>query len=687
MAVQKLVTHHDALRLRCRWEEGRCHQFQLEDEPQNAFTLADLNGLSASEQSTAIEDCAGQIQASLSLTEGPMIRVGLFETTIGAGRLLIVIHHLAVDRVSWSVLLEDLLSAYRQAGSGQSIELPAKTTSFREWAKRLGDFARTPELEPDRGYWEKVVAHPIARLPVNFASGVNDAASMETVVVSLSDTETRELLQQVPAAYRTQINDVLLTALAQAFSRWTGQDSLLVSLEGHGREPLFEDVDLSRTVGWFTSLFPIRLTLDGASEPGAALKSIKEQLRRIPRKGISYGLIRYLDGDAQLAARLGSLSPEVSFNYFGQLDQLIPPGAPLGIAPESAGPFQSLRARRAHLLDVSGRVQGGRLQVVWMYSRNRHLRSTIDGLAASFAHRLRALIEHCRLPESFGYTPSDFELVEIDQATLDRVAGAARDIEDIYPLAPLQSGMLFHSLFAPDSGMYFEQLACRISGETFNADSFRRAWQKAIDRHSILRTAFVSEGVSGTEALQVVRRRASLPWEFQDWRALGSTEQGRNLESFLETDRNRGLDLTQAPLMRCALIRVAEDGWHFVWSYHHLVVDGWSMPLLLREVLLSYRSLALGRNLALTGIWPLRRALTSSVRDRIGTTSPGSACRTRPNPRGTGRRLFAVSRRPPPCLSNVGSPSATTRTGTERASSRWPPCRPRAWKVRPADIS
>jgi len=214
----------------------------------------------------------------------------------------------------------------------------------------------------------------------------------------------------------------LLTALVQAVARWTGSRSVLVDLEGHGREDLFDDVDVSRTVGWFTTAFPVSLDLGDADGPGEALKMVKEQLRRVPQRGIGYGLLCYLCEDEEVAKQLQALpQPEISFNYMGQLDRALPEGSPFGPACESRGADRSLRGKRSHLLEINGSIAGGRLRLEWTYSENLHRRATIERLVQDFAEALRAIIAHCQSPEAGGVTPSDFPLAGLDQKKLDKV--------------------------------------------------------------------------------------------------------------------------------------------------------------------------------------------------------------------------------------------------------------------------
>jgi amino acid adenylation domain-containing protein/FkbH-like protein/non-ribosomal peptide synthase protein (TIGR01720 family)/FkbM family methyltransferase len=424
-ALHKLLYHHDALRLRFLQQAGQWQQYNSDVWDKISLEIADLSNLKQTEQSKAIELQAEEIQRSLNLENGPLLRVVLFNFGKSSpGRLLIVIHHLAVDGISWRILLEDLSQAYKQLDNGKNIQLPIKTTSFQDWAIRLQDYGADPELHSELDYWLHSSSFTVTSLPLDSPAveSENTVGSSRIVSVSLSREQTRALLQDVPVAYNTQINDVLLTALVQVFARWTGNDSLLLELEGHGREDLFEDVDLSRTVGWFTSIFPICLKLAGLQHPGEALKSVKEQLRRIPNRGIGYGILRYLSHDAAINKQLGLLpQPQVSFNYLGQFDQTHL--APLGwkYAQESSGSIHSPKGQRRHLLNVSGLVIEGRLQLDWKYSLAFHHQATVENLANNYVKTLTAIVEHCLSPEAGGYTPSDFPEVDFSQEALDEL--------------------------------------------------------------------------------------------------------------------------------------------------------------------------------------------------------------------------------------------------------------------------
>src|SRR5262249_31619906 len=319
---------------------------------------------------------------------------------------------------------------------------------------------------------------------------------------------------------------------------------------GHGREEIGSDIDVSRTVGWFTTVFPVLLDVAGAAGPGEALRAVKEQLRGVPRRGLGYGLLLYLSGDETVAAALrGRRRAGVGFNSRGQLDRVLPPGTPLALAREASGAMQSRHGRRPHLFDLVAGVVDGRLQVNWIYSGDVHRRETVARLADGYLAALRGLLGHCLSDEAGGYSPSDFPLAGLTQEGLDRLLGTQRGVEDLYPLSPLQQGLLFHTVYAPQSGVYCQQLRCTFHGALDTA-ALRQAWQRLLQRHTALRSAFVWEGLA--QPLQVVHRRAELPWAEHDVRGLDAEHRDAFWGELVAADRRRGFALGQAPLLRAA---------------------------------------------------------------------------------------------------------------------------------------
>jgi amino acid adenylation domain-containing protein/non-ribosomal peptide synthase protein (TIGR01720 family) len=431
-ALHHLQIHHDALRLRfTKGERGWVQQHAPVEALSSEGVLAsiDLSGLDSERAPAQLGELAADVQASLNLSRGPLLRVALVKGLGASDRLLIVIHHLVVDGVSWPILLQDLLLAYEQLGRGEPMQLLPKTTSFKDWSERLMEYAGTESVREEAGFWTEVASTRIAPLPLDHDLGEDEAASEQTVSVSLSLEETKALLVEAPKAYRTQIADLLLAALAEASSGWNGERRLVVDLEGHGREGLFEDVDLSRTVGWFTTMYPVALDIRGAQGPGETLKAVKEQLRRIPRNGIGYGILRYLQAEPGIDGRFET-NPPIRFNYLGQLGGELPRDSPYSPSFEARGPAHSRRARRSHLLAVAASVAAGRMYIHFNYSSNRHRRSTIERWADDYLRCLRELICECQSRESPESTVSDFPLAQLDEQKLNQVARLLQEIDE-----------------------------------------------------------------------------------------------------------------------------------------------------------------------------------------------------------------------------------------------------------------
>jgi non-ribosomal peptide synthase protein (TIGR01720 family) len=347
------------------------------------------------------------------------VRGVLFDLGVGGRQLLVVLHHLVVDVVSWGVLLEDLERACRQRVRGDEVKLGEKTTSYRRWASGLKEYARTAVLEGELEHWRSVGA-AVGELPVDRGEGENTVGSERVVSVELGEEETRELLREVPKAYGTEVVETLLTALAKVYEGWTGERELVLEMEGHGREEVLEGVDVTRTVGWFTSVYPLRLRLERGGA-GEELKGVKEQVRGVPQKGLGYGLLRYLGRD-EVREELGR-QPAVGlgFTYADQTAPTESDGALLRQLGTEPGVQRSAAARREHLLEINGGVSGGRLRLDWRYSDNCHRTETVEELAIRYMGFLRELIGHCRDDSASGHTPSDFPLSGLGQRDLDKL--------------------------------------------------------------------------------------------------------------------------------------------------------------------------------------------------------------------------------------------------------------------------
>ncbi|MEY9910141.1 amino acid adenylation domain-containing protein/non-ribosomal peptide synthase protein (TIGR01720 family) [Catenulispora sp. MAP12-49] len=581
-ALKALWAHHDALRSRFTLgADGRWRQdcVAAHDTAPDLLELCDFD---VEEQATAAA------HAGFDLSSGPLLAARLFTGGDRSARLLLVVHHLVVDGVSWRVLLEDLETAYRQALAGRTLRLPDRTTSVQEWTRRLRAHTETGGFADQRAHWRQVAEHCATPLPMDVGGG-NTAADVRAVTVRLDRARTDELLRKVPGVYRTRIDDVLLTALGRVLGAWAGRDTVAIDLEGHGREDqLFEDVDLSRTLGWFTTCFPVALQVpDG--DWGAALKSVKEQLRAVPERGIGYGALRHIARDEQLA---GVPDPGVSFNYLGRFDWSADDAVLVRAVPGGLGGAEDPDTARAHLLDVVARVEDDSLEISWHYSVGRHFEQTVTALAENMLRALEGIIDHCDSADAGGRTPSDFPLARLDQAAVDRIVGDGRAVADLYPLTPMQAGMLFHGLLEPDSSTYLNQVQLVLSGVT-DAHALAEAWQRTADANPILRTRLSWQ--DSTQPVQVVQQRAVIPVAHHDWTGQPADQIEQQTARLLDDDRAAGFDLSRAPLMRLALIRLSPTRVRMVWTFHHILLDGWSAAQVFDEVCERYAALTSGR--------------------------------------------------------------------------------------------
>ncbi|AKJ99447.1 peptide synthase [Pseudomonas chlororaphis] len=599
-ALRSVVEQHDALRLGFDATTGH---WRAAHQP-----LAEARWLE-SVQVTSLEACESlfaETQRSLELPTGPLLRTLLAQLPEGRQRLLIVIHHLVVDGVSWRVLMDDLQTAYRQLAAGQAPQLPAKTSPFRDWAARLQAYAGSESLREELDGWRERLSGPAQALPCAHPDGGRLERHAQTVSVHLDRELTRQLLQQAPSAYRTQVNDLLLTALSRVLCRWSGHESVLVQLEGHGREALFDDLDLTRTVGWFTNVYPLRLRPE-VNDLGASIKAIKEQLRAVPHKGLGHGVLRYLADEASREAMAVLPRASITFNYLGQLDQTLGHDALFRALDAPLGAIHDADAPLPNELSVDSQVSGGELVVRWTYSRERHDEHAIAHLAEAYLDELRQLIAHCLSDEAGGLTPSDFPLAKLTQGQLDSLPVPAAQIEDVYPLTPMQEGMLLHTLLEPGTGLYYMQDRYRINSE-LDPQRFAQAWRAVIARHEALRASFCWN--VGEDMLQIIHKPGRTPVDYLDWSEVSPDQQEARLQTLLKDEREAGFDLLNQAPFHLRLIRVGAARYWFMMSNHHILIDAWCRSLLMDDFFELYTALGEGRE--------PRLAVPPRYRDYIG---------------------------------------------------------------------
>ncbi|MFD5391675.1 amino acid adenylation domain-containing protein [Streptomyces sp. NPDC127074] len=608
-ALRALLDHHAALRMRLRRNEER---WRLEIPPvpavgaEELLRRVDVAGLDEAALDAAVTEHREAAAARLAPDDGVMMRAVWFDAgPEHGGHLLLLVHHLAVDGVSWRVLVPDLVEAYEAAARGREIALQPVGTSLRGWATRLHRLAAGRRAET--GFWEAVVGAsepPLGRRPLDPAR--DTVASTRFTHVRLPVELSTTLLTDAPRAIHGGVDDILLTALSLALTRWRAarrgdaRDDVLVAVESHGRHDIVDGVDLTRTVGWFTAMYPVRIDLSGlgparAGGPAAerAAKAVKEQLRRIPDHGIGYGLLRYLDPES--AARLaGGAEPQVAFNYFGRFATSGDPLPPTAAEPvyetgrydghtDGQRPF-------GHALEINARADdtadGPSLSCMWTWPDELFTDEEVHELCAGWVEALQALADLPRRPGAGGRTPSDLPLVQLTQRQIERLEADLPGLADVLPLTPLQEGLLFHARY-DEAGHdpYTVQFLWALDGHV-DRDALRAAVRTLLRRHPNLRVAFRQDDLD--RPVQVVVDDLPLPWYEHDLRTFSGEELDREVERIVAEDRARRFDPGRPPLIRFTLIRVAERAYRFLFTNHHILLDGWSMPILLGELAALY---------------------------------------------------------------------------------------------------
>ncbi|MGW4466815.1 amino acid adenylation domain-containing protein [Micromonospora sp. NPDC004704] len=603
-ALQALVDHHDLLRARIEGSAGAWSMTVAASGTVSAaemLTRVDVAHLGDERLTTVVTDERLAAQARLAPSAGVVVQAVWLDAGAGrAGRLILMLHHLIVDGVSWRILVPDLLVAWRAVSTGTRPVLDPVPTSFRRWSESLtaeASAGRTGEL----ALWTDILGQPdpvLGRRRLD--PGVDLRRTTRRVEISLPVAETAPLLTRIPAAFHCTANDVLLTALALALAGWRGSGSgVLLGLEGHGREQLREDLDTSRTVGWFTSVFPVFLdpgTADraevdaGGVVVGHALRRVKEQLRALPDHGLGYGLLRHLNPDTA-AVLAGYPMPQVGFNYLGRFTTTAS-GADWAVADEfgTLGEDGDPDMPLPYVLDLRAITEDGpdgpRLTATWSWAGAVLTEDEVRDISDRWVAALRGLRVHAEQPGTGGRSPSDLPLVALTQDEITAIEAEHPRLSDVLPLAPLQEGMLFHARYEQEAlDVYNVQVVVDLEGEA-DPVLLRSASAALLARHPNLGAAF-RYNRSG-HPLQVISAGIAPGWVDHDLSGLDQRTRQAEVDRLTEQDRTRRFDLTEAPLMRATLIRLGDGRYRFLLTNHHIVSDGWSMPLALDEFFAIY---------------------------------------------------------------------------------------------------
>ena len=584
--IEILAEQHDVLRLEFKKEEKAQYPIQSFGAQLPTIITETVN---TTDEITGI---CSKYQADLDIYNNDLTRFVFIQTPDSEddNRLFIGIHHLAIDGVSWRIFLEDFTRTVENIQAGIPVSLPEKATSYRQWTESLTDYANSSALEGEFRYWKKVINN-FKSLPVdtNYAETISYEET-NNYSVSLASEATESLLKDIHGAYGTEINDVLLSALSMALHGWVDAEKIVIGLEGHGREELFDGVDINRTLGWFTTVYPVNLDIRSKEEVGTLIADTKDMLRAIPEKGIGYSVLRYL-GKEEIQETLTADYQEIIFNYLGSFDNSVSKEEDnlVGFASEFAGEAISKANANPHRISINSMVVNNTLQLDWSYDSKRYHKETIQTIADNYITALQHIISHCSTTKSQVKTASDYGLPETisNQKLTDFINSETHQhkIVDIYPLSPLQEGLLFHSLYDNDTSGYAIQFQCDITNE-FSKEAFNKTWEYLIEKHTILRTAVYAEQLA--IPVQCIYENVALPIEELDLSEYSGEVLVEKLNEFLEEDRKAGFELENAPLFRISLLNIGGGKTRMLFTNHHILWDGWSLSSLMQRFMLCY---------------------------------------------------------------------------------------------------
>lgn len=577
--IEKLFEHHDALRLIFKKEENQWIQNNNPVEGFNSYLS--FHSISELEKrGKNLETICNETQESFELNEGPLFKAIVFQSE-KVDQVAFFAHHLVIDAVSWRVLLQDFATLYSQAKINATFKLPLKTNSFQEWSLHLKSYAKNSLENDERTYWNAVRKRINGLNSIAKNNALESSRKYETISFELNESLTKSFKEDCYQAYKTTANDILLTALGEAMSDIFDVQASSVLLEGHGREELFDNIDVSRTVGWFTSLYPFVLEIEKTTETVGLRTNwvkVKEDLRQIPNKGIGYGLLEY-SGDYS-----EPIACDIVFNYLGEFNEN---------NNESVDLFQFSELDQGNLianendalgakLSVSGIIVKGKLSINLRFKSGTFESEKIKQLNSAYQYKLETIISQLSEQCEVYPTPSDYSYTKLSIEEYESLI-QEYSVEDFYLMSPMQQGFYFHWLQDRKSQTYFGQKSFGIQGSNLDLEKVKYSFESLIDRHAVLRTSFVTK--YGGAPLQIVQSNVACNFKVIELpqQLISAEEINAFLEEVKNEDRAEGFDLNSGSQMRLTIVVLNNNSYEFIWSNHHILMDGWCVSILLNE--------------------------------------------------------------------------------------------------------
>jgi amino acid adenylation domain-containing protein/non-ribosomal peptide synthase protein (TIGR01720 family) len=592
-----LQAHHDALRITFKKDDNGAWA-QVNHDTGMPLALQIFNWEDRDAEQDIFNEQANILQASIDLEEGPLMQLGLFRLK-NASRLLIIVHHLVMDAVSFRILLEDLATLDKQYEQGLPLQLPAKTDAYKVWARELVDYAGSGECLKEMEYWQKQLQE------INQLSIAGDDVAIHPPVhgqytFELGHEETALLTGKANRSFNTEVQDLLITAAVMAYNETRGGNCIAMTLEGHGREHITGDINVSRTIGWFTSLYPVLFNMSGAESLADHIIAVKETIRAVPGKGLGYGIIKHLVAEVARKELDFDVHIPVIFNYLGHFNTEVTNDA-FQIADEAYGRERSTADSSPYSMEITALIKEGSLHMGLSCKALREAPSFIQTFWSSVQHHLKDLIHYTSTREQAVLTPADLTYKNLSRQELEAIC-RQYNVQDIYPLSPMQEGILFSCLYNAGAPVYLQQVSYRLRSSKLDPALVSASVAQLAKRHDILRSVFLFEGLK--RPMQVVLKEQQTVCLFKDLR--NDKDKLACIQDFKEQDRGHLFNLRSDMLLRVAIFRLEEDLYEFVWTHHHLLMDAWCEELLIREYYAIYNSLSEGVDVDLPPAKPYR---------------------------------------------------------------------------------
>ncbi|WP_341274856.1 amino acid adenylation domain-containing protein [Clostridium beijerinckii] len=578
---KKIIDHHDALRICFKEENSEIIAINRDSKIKGyEFNVYDLMNLNINVENE-IKNLCNKVQESMSIERGPLVKVALFKTNRG-DHLLIAIHHLVVDGVSWRIILEDINNLYSSLEKGQEVSLPPKTTSYKMWADEIKNNVNSRVVTSSIEYWKSVENTHVDELPKDKkVTGVYIGKMAKVKTDFLLEEESQDLLNNVNKAYNTEINDILISALVRSISMLSNSDKVLISLEGHGREEIFNKVDITRTVGWFTAKYPVIFSAGADNSYSKLIKNTKDTLKRIPNKGVTYGILKYIrENEDSLEFKL---KPEISFNYLGRFREDMNTDT-FEKSNIDCGELISLDNLNLYNLDFTVINVKNRFEISLIYNSDVFNEETIDKIIKDYKNSLVEIIHHCKNKDDSEITITDITNEDITYEELSKYGNDLNNIQGIYKLTMMQQGMFYHSRLDEKSESYHESVIVGLEGEV-DVNTLDKAYKKLVERYEVLRTNF--DGSTFKETMQIVCKHKDVAINYRDISKMTESKEDM-INSIVISDRLRGFNLENDVLIRLILIKVNDQDYKLILSNHHIIMDGWSLGIVLEELFELY---------------------------------------------------------------------------------------------------